>query len=380
MRNKTLTFAFAFAALTAFGFAAPRPASAIPLFAQRYRLQCGACHSVLPELNAFGNSFRNHGYQLPNLPRHGTTGIALRYQMEYEDQPSAGSRRFSPGGILLTNWDFGQVSAFVHYSLGAGGGPSGVFLSYLAAYNRPTHSLYRIGLFELPLAQSPGQRNDTVSSYGYYGAHVGLNDLPLSSPRWGGQAERTFGATTADVTIDFGEYKGAAYGGKPIPTGETTWANSPEVGLWLKGALFRNVVVGGEYLTGARHIVPDGRPIFIDPYRREGLLLHAFRGKIDFQAEQWWGQDNNPDGAGTLTGSSGGYTRLKYYPTPHWYVGIRYDAQATPFISHDVIYYTAFHVTPHVRLLLQDVHQVAVPGPDHIGGALTVGLPWPPKV
>ena len=58
-------------------------ARAVPLFAQRYRLQCGACHSVLPELNPFGVSFREHGYQLP-LPKHGTTGVAFRYQLEWE--------------------------------------------------------------------------------------------------------------------------------------------------------------------------------------------------------------------------------------------------------------------------------------------------------
>lgn len=334
---------------------------------------------MLPELNSFGRAFRAHGYQLA-LPRHGTTGVAIRYQMEYEDNPPAGSRRFSPGGILLTNWDFGKVAAFIHYSLGAGGGPSGVFLGYLATYNEHTQSLYRIGLFELPLAQSPGQRNDSVTSYGYYGAHVGLNDLPLASPRWGGQVERTIGVTVADLTVDLGEYKGAAYGGKPIPTGETTSANSPEVGLWLHSPLTRDLTLGGEFLTGTRNIVPDGRAAFADPYTREGLLVQARRKKLDFQAEQWWGRDSNPDGFDTVTGSSGGYARLKYYPTDHWYVGLRYDAQATPFVSRDVIYYTAFHVTPHIRLLLQDVHAIGVEGPSHFGGALTVGFPWPAKL
>ena len=61
-----------------------RPARAIPIFAQRYHLRCGQCHSVLPELNAFGNYFRSHGYRLP-LPEHGTTIFAIRYQMEYDE-------------------------------------------------------------------------------------------------------------------------------------------------------------------------------------------------------------------------------------------------------------------------------------------------------
>ncbi len=377
MRSK-FACAIAFFALLAAAFAtSPQPASAIPLFAQRYRLQCGACHSVLPELNAFGLSFRAHGYQLP-LPKHGTTGIALRYQLEYEKDPVPGSRRFSPGGVLLSNADIGRISVFVHYNLGAGGGPSALFLGYLATYNPHTKSLYRAGLFELPLAQSPGQRLDDLTEYGYYGSHVGLNDLALSSPRWGVQLERTSGAVTGDVTISTGEYKGSAYGGKPLATGETTSAKSPEIGLFLRAPVARGVTLGGEWISGTRWIVPAGTGGFADGYRRAGALLHAVAGRFDLQAEQWWGRDADADGFGTVVGSSGGYVRFKYYPTPHTYVGVRYDAAASPFTARDVIYYAAFHVTPHARLLFQEVQTIG--GTGHFGAALTVGAPWPPNL
>ena len=351
-------------------------AQAIPLFAQRYRLQCGACHSVLPELNAFGRSFRAHGYRLA-LPKHGTTGVALRYQMEYERDPAPGSRRFSPGGVLLSNADFGAVSAFVHYNLGAGGGPSGLFLGYLATYDAHTQSLYRAGLFELPLAQSPGQRLDDLQQYGYYGIHVGLNDLSLASPRWGGQLERTVGATTLDFTVDLGEFKGAAYGGKPIDTGETTFAASPEAGIFVRTPVLSNAEIGGAYIEGTRNISPSGRAAFTDGYYRTGLMAHGHVGKFDAQAEQWWGSDGNADGFGTRLASSGGYVRLKYYPAPHFYVGVRYDASANPFLARDFVYYTAFHITPHARLIVQQVQTVG--GQGHLGAAITVGAPWPPN-
>lgn len=352
-------------------------ARAIPLFAQRYRLKCTACHSVLPELNTFGNYFRDHGYRLP-LRKHGTTGVAIRYQMEYERDPAAGNRRFSPGGVLLSNADIGAVSAFLHYNLGAGGGPAGAFLAYLATYNAHTNSLYRGGLIELPLAQSPGQRLDDLAPYGYYSAHVGLDDLSLASPRWGIQAERTIGIVRADLVADLGEFKGAAYGGKPIATGETTSAAQPELGLFVRVPVNTTFTVGAEALNGSRAIATTGRPTFDDPYQRYGLLLQANRDKFQFQAEQWWGRDANSDGFGTLTGSSGGYARLKYYVTPHAYLGIRYDAAATPLISRDVVFYTAFQVTTHARLIIQQ--QQIVGGPGHLGAAVTVGVPWPPKL
>ena len=186
--------------------AATAPARAIPIFAQRYRLHCGACHSVLPELNAFGNYFRMHGYRLP-IEKHGTTMFAIRYQMSYAQDPAAGTRRWTPGGILLGNADVGNISLYMHYSLGAGGGPSGLYLGFLTDYNAHTKSEYRFGLFELPLAQSPGERLDDLQPYGYYGAHVGLNDLPLASPRWGMWDERTIGNLRADLTFAVGRFQ-----------------------------------------------------------------------------------------------------------------------------------------------------------------------------
>jgi hypothetical protein len=348
-------------------------AQAIPIFAQRYHLSCETCHSVLPELNAFGTQFRQHGYRLP-APVHGTTLFAIRYQLEYEQNPG-NNRRYTPGGILLSNADIGRVSAFVHYNFGAGGGPSALFLGYLSNYNEHVRTLYRGGLFELPLAQSPGQRLDDLQQYGYYGTHVGLNDLTLASPRWGVQAERTIGNTLLDATVSVGEFKGAAYGGKPIATGETTSPAAPEFGLFANTALGRHVTIGGEALSGNRSILAIGRPLFNDPYTRAGLLLRATGGPLQLQAEQWWGHDANADGFGSVVGSSGGYARLKYYVTPHAYLGVRYDAAANPAILHDMVYYGAFQVTPHVRLLVQDVAQIG--GTSNLGGAVTLAFPWP---
>lgn len=354
-------------------FAAVQRAQAIPIFAQRYHLQCGACHTVLPELNTFGEYFRAHGYRL-NAPTHGTTLFALRYQLEYEQNPGA-NRRFTPGGVILANADVGRLTAFIHYNLGAAGGPSALFLGYVATYDQHVHSLYRAGLFELPLAQSPGQRLDDLAAYGYYGTHVGLNDLTLASPRWGVQAERTIGKTVVDATVAIGEFKGAAYGGKPVATGETTSTARPEYGLFVTTPLASWLTAGGQYLTGSRAIGVAGRAPFDDPYSREGVWARVARGPLELQAEQWWGRDANADGFSTVQGSSGGYARLKYYLGGHAYVGVRYDAAANPAIVRDMVYYAALHVTPHARLLVQDVHVVG--STSTVGAALTFGFPWP---
>jgi hypothetical protein len=47
-------------------FAASQPVLAIPAFARKYALPCSACHTAWPELNSFGQAFRDNGYQLGN--------------------------------------------------------------------------------------------------------------------------------------------------------------------------------------------------------------------------------------------------------------------------------------------------------------------------
>lgn len=353
---------------------ASQPAQAIPIFAQRYHLQCAACHSVLPELNNFGLAFRARGYRLP-LPQHGTTIVAMRYQMEWERDVANGQRRFQGGGVVLSDVQLGPIDAFVHYNLGAAGGPSALYLGFLTYRNEHSQTLYRAGLQELPLLQSPGQRLDDLSPYGYYGTRVALNDLTLAAPRWGIHAERDIGkALHAAANVSFDSYGGSAYGGKPIQTGESASFAAPEYFFTVSDGNDR-ALAGVNALLGTRHITVAGGGPFDDGYRRLGAFGRIRSGKAELQGEQWWGNDNNADGLGNNVFSSGGYLRLKYYPTPHGYLGIRFDAQATPVISRDVIYYGALHVTPHARLLLQLRQPQGQPSA--LGGAITVGFPWP---
>src|SRR5438874_862041 len=52
-------------AYTAYSLAVHKT-EAIPAFARKYGLRCSACHTVWPELNSFGQQFRDNGYQLQN--------------------------------------------------------------------------------------------------------------------------------------------------------------------------------------------------------------------------------------------------------------------------------------------------------------------------
>lgn len=43
-----------------------RPALAIPAFARKYGMPCSSCHEAWPKLSAFGQSFKDNGYQMMN--------------------------------------------------------------------------------------------------------------------------------------------------------------------------------------------------------------------------------------------------------------------------------------------------------------------------
>ncbi len=356
---------------------APRPAEAIPIFAQRYHLSCETCHSVLPELNAFGNAFRNRGYRLDGAPKYGTTILALREQVGYTADPGPGStRRWDPAGAVLGAVEVGRVEAFMHESLGSGGGPSSLFLGYLAYGDAHSGMLYRLGLIELPLIHSPAQRNDTLTTYGYEGTLTGLNDLTLATPRWAFEVEHDLGPGRVAATLSFANGGGSAYGGAPVATGRVESFATPEVGLFARYPVATGVQVGLDALEGTRSIAVGGGPSFQDPYTRAGASIEARHGRLELLAEQWWGNDANSDGAATPLNSTGGFARLRWRIGDHAFIGLREDSAATPAATRTLLWYAETQVTPHARLLIQQ--QRPIPGgPTSLAGALTIGIPWP---
>jgi hypothetical protein len=80
-------------ALFALTFVTPlETAHALPAFARRFNLACGACHSAVPRLNAFGEAFHMNGFKPPgtmwtplpgSLPEALTQGMAVWTRGEF---------------------------------------------------------------------------------------------------------------------------------------------------------------------------------------------------------------------------------------------------------------------------------------------------------
>ena len=163
--------------------------------------------------------------------------------------------------------------------------------------------------------------------------------------------ERTFGNLRVDGVASVGAFQGAPYGGKPVTDRRDDVDAQPGAQRLAARHACRKAHkgefdVGATALGGTLGVLPTGRLPFADLYERYGLLAHGSYGPLDLQAEQWYGDDHDADGFLTNQHSSGGYVRLKYYPIPHAYFGLRYDAYAIPFITRDFVYYGAVQIAP----------------------------------
>src|SRR5437867_3123606 len=74
------------------------PAHALPAFARRFDLACGACHAAVPRLNAFGEAFHENGFKPP-----GTMSAPL---------PESWSDRLKQGMACWTRGEFFEHSNF----------------------------------------------------------------------------------------------------------------------------------------------------------------------------------------------------------------------------------------------------------------------------
>jgi hypothetical protein len=82
----------------------PRATQAMPEFAQATGLQCGACHTVVPLLNAFGRAVQNSGYSV--LDRHDlakTFPIWIDESLQFDSTAGAGTGtpRYDFGNLAL---------------------------------------------------------------------------------------------------------------------------------------------------------------------------------------------------------------------------------------------------------------------------------------
>ena len=187
---------------------------AIPAFARKYNLSCSACHTAWPELNAFGQRFKDRGYQLGNdrdspiwqnpsyipLAFRTTPGWRLdraTNQVTAAD-PAGGTTLTQSGfdiggadflmlGTLYKDVTFGFVPTFED---GAGVGIETAFVRLDNLFHSSWANL-KVGKFELDNLLSE-KRIVTLSTGG--GFYQGYHFLPVNSGNNFGLGDNQIGA------------------------------------------------------------------------------------------------------------------------------------------------------------------------------------------
>jgi len=260
---------------------APKPALALPTFAQAYHVDCSLCHSFVPALNAYGRYVQSTGFgALDPKVMNKVIPIVFRETLTYKSV--SGSNKLDPGlkytyanlsvnvvGVLNKYLSYRLEQSL--YSNNLGGGSTGHFwVSYNQLFNGDGHLI--VGKFDVPSAPQYSYWMD-IAGFAEPSIAVGQHSYNLSGSRWG--------AEFAWVPKDYKHmpYKAEiAYvgNGNPIYNASTFSASNP-------------------YLTGAAQSVAGSDKAFF------------YKGA--------WARPDNPVEVG-FTGAAGTYILNTGYAAP----------------------------------------------------------------
>lgn len=187
--------------------AVPRQSLAMPTFAQAYGLDCNACHTMVPMLNAYGRYIQRTGYA--TLDRDAMKRVVpfwVGWQSSYDTQDPNSPHQVKLGNIALhgagtfaPDWTF-----HIHQWLVQGEQPGGLD-TFWVTYNKLLHGdghLF-IGKIEAPGPSAFSQWTD-ISSFAPPAVTVGEHAWQNDANRWGAK----FGYVHGAANIEFG-YLGA---------------------------------------------------------------------------------------------------------------------------------------------------------------------------
>ena len=317
-------WALAFA--LALSLAQPEPAAAVPVFAHRYGVTCQACHTLVPELNTFGQAFRDAGYRWPvSVGEHGTPPVSTKVNLAYTSAPD-------PTGLPKAIVDeveflsFGPVGKNFTYRVeqyvvdgGNLGKTRDAFIEYKSSPLNAWHGFVRpivglqLGQFTLPLPNDPETMRPTESHYQLYDQTAGNNPFNFFDDRIGAHLyyQNSFAEVHALALKGHDPQSGLSASGT-----DTMFAlriGPPAISLW------------GYQYQGRRPLEPVQ-----DAFIRRGLGLTSTLGKAQTSLVLQNGNDSSPFGLGGPSGSSGGYLQEEWTFSTRWIGTVRYDGVNGP--------------------------------------------------
>ncbi len=325
----------------------------IPAFARKYNMACSACHTAWPELNAFGQRFKDRGYQLGNdrdspiwqnpayIPLAFRTTPGWRTERTTHqpvDDGIGGTNNvettltqsgfdisgadFLMLGTLYKDITFGFVPTFED---GAGVGIETAFVRLDNLWNSPWANV-KVGKFELDNMLSE-KRGMMLSSNGAFyqsyhfvpsgsGSNFGLGDNQIGA-EWLGHSDDSY--TRLSVAL-----LSSVDGVPGIPAGKAydiafTASRAFDAGSL---GLQRIGVFGYSGRRPTSFLTSDGEPIpgsgtVNKSFYRAGLVGDFFLGRFEMLPLVMHGSDSKELAVGTQDASwNSGLLELHYYVSP----------------------------------------------------------------
>jgi len=345
-------------------------AEAIPLFAHEYDFQCQKCHTVVPQLNAFGEAFLAHGEQLPGVtPDRSVFPLSAKLNFVGTSAPDPGMPKaivdevevYLAGtlGHQQQAPDRERPSYFVEQYLVDGGQPGRTREFWLKTPLTPGLSL-KSGVFGLPLPVDPETFRETYADYAIYDQTVGANTFNLFDPRVGMQ-------------LSFGDSAHALSGSLLALQGHDP-EGLPSQGIDLMGALDQRI---GD-LTLSTYRYQGHRPTgaIDDAFWRQGLGVVYRHGRWASETVAQIGHDGSADGLGMNVTSRGGFTQVRYRISPRLFTLMRLDAtdDGLTGLTHDVAALFGIRTARNSRFTIEDVYTHTDRSMHTLNTQLTVGI------
>ena len=340
---------------------------AIPVFARKYQTSCMTCHATFPKLNAFGETFRRNGYQIPDvderyvkekpvklgapawkevwpdgvwpgkLPGIPPLSLLARSLYRYDEGSQVSHDFIFPDEIeLLTAGTIGEDISFLgSIALVENGGDFGgverLFLQFDNLFSKqllPHLVNVKVGQFEPAFVPLSINRRLTHTRYLITTVTVGMNGFTLSEQRgveingiFRSRLEYAIGIVNGNGT-GRGDGSGALDNNSRKDIYLKVGYKFGGIGLdglgieggWLPGDWKeRSLAIGAFGYSGENRI--DGTAPFNDRFYRYGLnidahygdlnLLGAFvAGSHDNPRWQWCGERTSPPICWRVTSSS----------------------------------------------------------------------------
>jgi hypothetical protein len=341
-------------------------ADAIPVFAHRYNLTCQACHTVVPHLNHFGETFLANGYRITGIKPKAAFPVAMRVEIDYA---SAGAADPDDVKGPLPKTIVNEVEFLIGGSAGSrgsywvepyaidGGFPGLVRDAWYAQRLTPDGAkvpvVFRAGQFTLPLPLDPETFRETTQPYAIWSQSAGANPFTFFEPKMGGEFEIGNPARSLGGTFSF--LKGADEQSGLHTQGTDTMAT-----------LERDF--GGVQLTAYRY---DGtRPIegfgfnnsqyfsdIGDRFWRNGFGLGYGNTHTEINAVYQIGNDSAADVYHDALVTSGGFFQVRQTLGRRAFAIARWDATNGPTFARTITAGVGYGVTRNSRLTVFETGQ-----------------------